>query len=175
MSVNVSVIPGDITRQPADALITAINSGGMWLGGIDSAIQRVSGSIFHAQAASHRLRDGNVVVATGGPVGEGRFSNIVFIIDDLRLPLSALVCSGLIVADKAGMKRVTLPTIRTGVMAGMVEPTVEAALQGMVKGIRIFTTTRVKSITGITIVVYNDPKSEQLLKDLLLSGAPVVD
>lgn len=174
MSVFLQVIPGDITSQSADALITAINSGGMWFGGINNAIQRVSGSVFHSQAANQQLRDGMTVLATGGPTGEGKFSNIIFIVDDLQQPLSDLICAGLGKADDAGMKKVTLPTIRTGVMAGAVEPTIDAALEQMAEGILRFTAAGAKSITDITIVVYGDPYSEQKLKDTLFGVVPGV-
>jgi O-acetyl-ADP-ribose deacetylase (regulator of RNase III) len=46
----VSVIEGDITRINADAIVTAINSAGMWFGGIDDAIQRAAGDFYHNQA-----------------------------------------------------------------------------------------------------------------------------
>lgn len=174
MSVFLQVVPGDITMQTADALITAINSGGMWFGGIDNSIQRASGSIFHSQAGSQQLSDGMVIVASGGPAGQGKFSNVVFIVDDLKQPLSDLVFEGLAKADQVGMKTVALPTIRTGVMAGVVEPTVEAALQEMADGIRRFTTEGAESITEITIVVYNDPASEQMLKGMLFGVEPKV-
>ena len=56
---SVNVVDGDITQIKADALITAINSGGMWFGGLDGAIQRSSGSMFHGQAqAAMPLTDG---------------------------------------------------------------------------------------------------------------------
>ncbi len=173
-SVFLQVVSGDITKQPVGAIITAINSSGMWFGGIDNAIQRASGSIFHSQAASMVLVDGMVVATSGGPAGDGKFSNVVFIVDDLRQPLSDLVFEGLAKADQVGMKTVALPTIRTGIQAGVVEPTVEAALQAMVEGIRRFTTEGAESITEITIVVYNDRASEETLKRMLFGVEPKV-
>lgn len=171
MSVMLDVVSGDITTRRADAIITAINSGGMWFGGVDNAIQRVSGSLFHAQAANQELHDGDVVVATGGPAGEGQFANVVFIIDDLVQPLADLVYTALMEADKAGVKTVNLPTLRTGVMAGVVEPTVGLALEALAQGILRFTP-RATSITDITIVVYGDPDSELTLKGLLFGAEP---
>jgi len=55
---------GDVASVRADALITAISSSGMWFGGIDRAIQRVAGSMFHTQALRGMpLFDGDVVYA----------------------------------------------------------------------------------------------------------------
>ena len=44
------VVEGDITRIKADAIVTAINSHGLWFGGIDGAIQRAAGNLYHCQA-----------------------------------------------------------------------------------------------------------------------------
>jgi O-acetyl-ADP-ribose deacetylase (regulator of RNase III) len=39
-----SVISGDIAQVKSDAIITAINSGGAWFGGIDRVINNVAGN-----------------------------------------------------------------------------------------------------------------------------------
>lgn len=38
---NIQVVQGDITQISVDAIMTAINSGGMWFGGVDGAIQNL--------------------------------------------------------------------------------------------------------------------------------------
>lgn len=161
---NVQIVSGDITQQPADALITAINSEGMWFGGIDGAIQRVAGSMFHAQARNAApLVDGAALLAGSIDGHRGKFANVIFIIDDLRQPLRNIVSAGLQKAEESRFAEITLPTIRTGVMAGVVEPTVEAALDEMVSAIKAFMATDPKYVRSITIVVYNDAHAERYL------------
>src|SRR3990167_1163934 len=111
---SISVVSGDIARVKADALITAINSGGAWFGGIDGVISRAAGDLFHAQAgAAMPLTDGQTVVAhSNGRAHKGAFTNVVFVVDDLRRPLREVVQSGLRAAADAGAQSVSLPTIR---------------------------------------------------------------
>jgi len=42
------VIDGDVTSVKADAVVTLINSGGAWFGGVDGAIMRVAGMHYQA-------------------------------------------------------------------------------------------------------------------------------
>lgn len=167
---SVAVVSGDITRTKADALITAINSGGMWFGGIDGVINRAAGNLFHQQAANAMpLKDGQTVVArSGGHAHDGAFANVVFVVDDLKRPLQEIIYSGLKAASNAGFKSVSLPTIRMGVMLGVVEKSVNEAVSEMTKGVRRFlgenSDTTLKSIT---FVVYNDPQTQSLLQKTL--------
>jgi len=110
----VTVAFGNIAQKKTDALITAINSGGMWFGGIDGVIQGVAGNAFHAQAAKAMpLKHGQAIVANGKGVAHGgSFSNVIFVVDDLKGPLREIVNNGLEAAANAGFKSVTLPTIR---------------------------------------------------------------
>lgn len=41
---------GDITQAYAEGLMTLVNSGRMWFGGVDSAIQKVAGHAYHQTA-----------------------------------------------------------------------------------------------------------------------------
>ena len=168
--MKINVITGDITQVRSDALITAINSGGMWFGGIDGAIMGVAGNLFHQQAkASLPLSHGDTVLAlSNGVKHRGEFSNVVFVIDDLTGALSDIIRNGLEAASNAKFKSVTLPTIRMGVMLGVVEKTREQAVDEMVKGVKRFlkwfpNTT----IECITFVVYVDPDTLDLLKHKL--------
>lgn len=165
---NVRVVSGDLTQTPSDALITAVNSGGMWFGGIDGAIQRVAGNLFHNQVAQALpLKHGSTVVAkSNDQKHNGKFGNVVFVIDDLQGPLSEVILNGLVASSKAGFKTVSLPTIRMGVMLGVVEKSKEEAVGEMVGGVaRYFDENPQTSIEGVTFVVYNDRNTEQLLKD----------
>lgn len=165
-NVQVTVKRGDITEIPADMLITAINSDGAWFGGIDDAIQRVAGPMFHNQAAAVRLRDGDTVLAKANGSHGGAFRDVVFVVDDLRRPLSQIVEASLKAADEAGATSVTLPALRTGVMAGEYESPLQAIAQAGI-GVRKFVGARPAHIRRITFVIYNDPASERALRSTL--------
>lgn len=152
------VIEGDISKVKADALITAINSGGMWFGGIDGVINRSAGNLFHSQAAAASpLRHGQVINAKGNIANQAAFANVVFVIDDLQGPLSEIIYNGLAGASKAGYRTVTLPTIRMGVMLGTVEKTVGEATRQMAEGVHRFLADEPNtSIEDVTFVVFRD-------------------
>ena len=163
----VSVVSGDIARVDVDALITAINSGGMWFGGIDGVINRAAGGLFHSQAqAAMPLTHGQTVIASSdGHAHDGAFTNVVFVVDDLQGPLHEIVRNGLKAASDAGFTSVSLPTVRLGVMLGAVEKSVEEAVQEMVKGVTVFLAENPDtSLEGITFVVYNDTGTQSLLE-----------
>lgn len=166
---SVSVVSGDIARVKADALITAINSGGMWFGGVDGVINHVAGNLFHQQAAKAMpLADGQTVVArSNGHAHDGAFTNVVFVVDDLKRSIVEVVFAGLEAADKAGFATVTLPTIRMGVMLGVVEKSAEEAVVGMGVAVRNFLKRNPTSVKNITFVVYNDRKVQSLLQNNL--------
>lgn len=163
----VTVVSGDISKVKADALITAINSGGVWFGGIDGVIGRVAGNLFHSQAGNKMpLRDGQTVVAYGNINNRGAFANVVFVVDDLERPLHEIVYDGLKAASVAGFTTVTLPTVRMGVMLGVVEKSTEQAVQEMAKGVKRFLDDySATSIKSITFVVYSDQKTQTLLEN----------
>jgi len=167
--VSVSIIAGDISRVKADAIITAINSGGMWFGGIDGVIQRMAGNLFHQQAAAMTLTDGQTIVAlSNGRAHKGAFTNVVFVVDDLKRPLHQIVFNGLKAASDAGFKSVSLPTIRMGVMLGAVEKSVDEAVGEMAKGVNMFLCKNPDTaLENIAFVVYNDQNIQLLLQKAL--------
>lgn len=127
---------GDIRTEESDALITAVNSGKMWYGGIDGAIQSAAGNWFHKQAAEKELHDLMTVVAIGArTMHKGAFNNVVFVVDDLESPLRKVIYAGLEAADKANFRTVTVPGIRLGVMLGVVEKSLEEAYGEMNAGV----------------------------------------
>jgi O-acetyl-ADP-ribose deacetylase (regulator of RNase III) len=163
----VDVLSGDITQVNADGLITAINGAGMWFGGIDGAIQRSAGNMFHAQAsAAMPLSDGQVLFAPALHSHNGRFGGVVFLVDNLERPLSELVLAGLQEAERQGLARISLPTLRTGVMAGVHE-TIDEALNEMAVAVREFVASDPVNVHVISFVVYNDSASERVLKRAL--------
>ncbi len=164
-TTTVSYIKGDISKVPADALITAINSGGMWFDGIDGVIQRCAGNLFHAQAeASMPLKHGQTVVARAKGIHRGQFANVVFVVDDLQGKLRMIVFAGLKAAADAGFTTVTLPAVRMGVMLGVVEKSPIEAATEIMSGIKMFVDQYPSALKSITLVIYNDPNSIQLLE-----------
>ena len=160
------MVDGDITQIEADAMITAINSGGMWFGGLDGAIQRSSGSMFHGQAqAAMPLTDGQVVYAPEQGSHNGRFNAVLFVVDDLRKPLYDLVTIALEGAMRRELTSVNIPTLRTGVMAGVVEPRNEALIS-LANAINDFVEKNPGKLDEINIVVYSNEGDRMLLRTL---------
>ena len=161
------MVNGDITQINADALITAINSGGMWWGGIDDAIRRVSGNMFHKQASEQMpLHDGQVVFAPATLLHNGRFDNVIFVIDELQRGIDQLVRAALDEAEARSLATVSIPTLRTGVMAGKYETHGEA-LGGLVIAIDEFVRTNPSHVKEINVVVYNNNADKNLLAGML--------
>lgn len=163
----VNVVDGDITQIKTDALITAINSGGLWWGGIDGAIQRVSGNMFHKQASAQMpLHDGQVVFAPATLLHNGRFDNVIFVVDELQRSVDQLVRAALDEAEARSLTTVNIPTLRTGVMAGAYETHGEA-LGGLVLAIDEFVRTNPSHVQQINVVVYNNNADKNLLAGML--------
>ena len=162
---------GDIAKVEADALITAINSGGLWFGGIDRVIQGVAGNLFHNQAKkANPLTDGKAIIAMrGNTAHRGAFTNVVFVVDDLQQPLRNIIYAGLRAASNSGFKTVTLPAIRMGVMLGVVEHSKQEAVDEMIAGIKKFQQERSDGLKRITLVVYGDTETEKLLSDAAIA------
>ncbi len=163
----VKVISGDISQVEANALITAINSAGLWFGGIDAVIKRSAGNLYHDQAARKMpLPLGRALVAYGGKHDNMRkFTNVVFVIDDLNRPLHEVIFDGLVAASAAGFNTVTLPTIRMGVMLGVVEKSREEAVNEMQKGVNDFLEKFPETLLKeITFVVFRDAQTQTLLE-----------
>lgn len=156
----ITILPGDITAASSDALMTLINSGGFWFGGIDGAIQRVAGPQFHQIAREqmpHPIQQGAVIFADGSHIQHrGAFRHVVFVIDDLRLPLRDLVKAGLEEVYARGLSSVSLPMMRTGVMAGKVEKTPEDVTLQMAEAIKQVADAYPGRAMKITIVIYDD-------------------
>ncbi len=159
---SVYVCEGDLTKLKVDAIVTLINSGGMWFGGLDNAISRVAGTQYHNQAQAVDLHNGQVVVAKKKGLSRGRFEDVIFVVDDLESPLGDLVYAALSAAEQQGYKSVGFPLMRTGVMLGEVEPDVAAVIQQMKAGIARFWKEGERAM-DIYIVVYDDPRSAAML------------
>ena len=163
----IQALEGDITQIPADALMTAIYSGGLWFGGIDRAIKRVAGDQFHAEALfAMPLKNLQTIVARGKDNYDGKrgFKDVIFIVDDLESSLDKVVYAGLETAHTRGYNSLLIPTIRLGIMADG-EETKEEAIRKIADGLNDFVSKYAEQtkLEDIKIVVYNDLP---LLKDI---------
>ncbi len=157
MAIKVNVIDGDIAVVPAQAIITAINSEGMWYGGIDRVITRAAGSQFHEQAAEALRADPAVKAVVCKQLGwhHGRFAEVVFVIDDLDEPLYEVVRRGLVEASQAGYERVSMPAIRFGVMRSLGGTEAEK-IDGIARAIKDQQADPANRLKEVSVVVYAD-------------------
>ena len=165
---NQTVLAGDITREvEVDAIITLVNSEGMWGGGVDRAINRVAGTSYHDQLArimqTSGLADGQVVLARGDSSRHfGSFNHVIFVVDDLASPLADLLYAGLCEAREQGFKSIGIPLMRTGVMMGVVEKNLEAVLQQMHSAFQRFAQDGDNDLE-VNVVVFDNPQAVKLL------------
>jgi O-acetyl-ADP-ribose deacetylase len=128
-STSLTLLGGDITKVPADALVAAVNSSGKWGArpnpagdweivnprSIDAAICRTSGVQFHVQALQLlNSPEGSTLLAGRQALHDGAFNHLLFVVDDWQAPLSDIILPALIAADRGGLHSVSLPLLRTG-------------------------------------------------------------
>jgi len=152
----------NIAQVQTDALITPINSLRKWFGKIDQAIVETSGHGFHQAAseylkANHKATDGSTIFVNGSTIeGNRNFKNVIFVIDDLNIPLRKLVKAGLVEAYKRNLQIVTIPLMRSGVMAGVMEKNPEQVAFEMMLGIKNAADENPESSLTAKIIVHSD-------------------
>ncbi len=173
--MQVQVRSGDITTIPVDAIVTLINSEGMWSGGVDRAINSVAGNRYHRQAgAMTPLRNQQVVVAKGDhELHLGEFDDVIFVVDDLEGPVGPLVKSALEAAKEHGYKRLAFPAIRTGVTLGVHpdEPDARTTVQAIAKATHDFYTENHNLDIVVYFVVYSNAGTQRMLAEAMLAEA----
>jgi O-acetyl-ADP-ribose deacetylase (regulator of RNase III) len=172
--MTITIRAGDIVSEPADGILTLINSSGDWFGGVDGAIKSVAGNQFHRLAEQQMpapVRQGTVIFADGSAIEHrGAFRHVIFIVDDLQLPLEDLVKAGVEAAYAHGLKSISLPMMRTGVMAGVVEKTPEEVALHIAEAIKQTADAHTGQPLSIKIVIYSDASLWQ--NRLLAAFAP---
>jgi O-acetyl-ADP-ribose deacetylase (regulator of RNase III) len=167
MTLIIDAIEGDITHEPADALITATNSRGMYLGRVDKAINSVAGNLFHNQVdRAMPLSEGQTILARGMGHG-GSFHSVLFVVDNLVRPLNRVALTALRAAESAGIHRLTLPMMRTGAQLGRVEPTAEIAVHRLAQAVKAFAASNPRSVSSIRFVIFDDGRRASLLRQKL--------
>ena len=120
------LVQGDLTAEPADAIVNAANLSLMGGGGVDGAIHRKGGpAILEASKAVRReqypdgLPTGRAVATTGGQLPARWVIHTVGPVYSAPEDRSGLLASchteALKVADELGAKTVAFPAISTGV------------------------------------------------------------
>ncbi|MFJ5173553.1 O-acetyl-ADP-ribose deacetylase [Streptomyces griseoviridis] len=126
MTITLTLVQGDITRQSADAIVNAANSSLLGGGGVDGAIHRRGGpeilAACRALRASHYgkgLATGQAVATTAGALDARWVIHTVGPVWSATEDRSALLAScyreSLRVADELGARTVAFPAISTGV------------------------------------------------------------
>ena len=156
-----SIMQGDITDQPTDAIVNAANPGLLGGGGVDGAIHRAGGRAILEEcrqivAKQGRLATGKAAITTGGnlkakyvihtvgPVWHGGTQN------EARLLASAYQES-LKLATEHGLKSVSFPSISTGVYGYPVDQAARVATGVVVAFLRERTT----SIQEVAFVLFD--------------------
>jgi O-acetyl-ADP-ribose deacetylase len=143
----ITLIEGDITEQPTDAIVNAANSSLMGGGGVDGAIHRRGGpeileecKRIRAETHPDGLQTGNAVATTAGRLPATWVIHTVGPVHSKREDRSHLLASchaaSLQIADQLGAKTVAFPAISTGVFGYPVEEAAPVAIQA----VRIATT-----------------------------------
>jgi O-acetyl-ADP-ribose deacetylase len=125
-TVQVTLHEGDITRQPADAIVNAANSSLLGGGGVDGAIHRRGGPAILAECRTLRagrftagLPTGQAVATTAGDLPARWVIHTVGPVYSLSEDRSALLAScyteSLRVADELGAEVVAFPAVSAGI------------------------------------------------------------
>lgn len=164
--IKVKVIDGDITNVLTEAIISPINSGGLWYGGIDRAIFSVAGNQYHDQVREKilttELNDLDIIIAKKTSDNRGLFKDVVFVIDDLKSSLDEVILKGLRSADNEGYRNISLPAIRTGVMKDAEKDPVT----GICNGINNFIKTA-KNIHVLNVIIYQNLELSRQIRQRL--------
>ena len=137
-----SVVQGDITHQPTDAIVNAANSGLMGGGGVDGAIHRAGGPAIleeckRIRAETGTLPTGQAVITTGGRLKARHVIHTVGPVwhggsrgePDL---LAGAYRESLKLAAENGLGSVSFPSISTGAYGYPVEDAARVALRTVV-------------------------------------------
>ncbi|MBZ4683610.1 MAG: hypothetical protein PWP46_1939 [Fusobacteriaceae bacterium] len=162
----------DVCEVESDALITAVDSKGIWCGQVDMAIRKNVGDYYHQALLGHIRQktgaslfdDGQVILVEKDEGMKTAFNNIIFVIDDLTKPLSEIVYNGLVKANEEEYKIVSMSSIRAGESFGKKEKTFEEMAKEVFKGIRKFLneTDEIK-INRLLILTYDNEEYKNLL------------
>ncbi|VVB82814.1 Uncharacterised protein [uncultured archaeon] len=168
-NTDVCVVEGDITKIPADAIITSLPPDAfLWDNSIDKVIRKAAGDHYHDQVKK-KLFDLRTIVATRGKEKHpGRFDDIIFVIDESKSSLDKIIYAGLETATQQGYHKVLLPPMRMKPV-GAVEQTAEETILRMKDGVYSFMNeySKTTKLENITFVIYDDCETAERLASFL--------
>lgn len=143
---SISLLPGDITQQDADAIVNAANAGLAPGGGVCGAIHRAGGPAIWEECKLIRQKQGPLptgqavattagrmkaryVIHTVGPVWQG---------GDREEPelLASCYREAVRVADELGLSSIAFPSISTGIFGYPVELAAPVALRAVTEALK---------------------------------------
>lgn len=137
----VRLIGGDLTKEAVDAVVNAANPSLMGGGGVDGAIHRAGGPAIledckRIVAGIGRLETGRAVITTGGNLPARHVIHTVGPVwhggerGEPQL-LADAYRNSLAVAEQKGLKRISFPSISTGVYGYPMEEAARVALRSI--------------------------------------------
>ena len=146
---------------------------------VNWVIRQLSGNYYHEQveeALTGRpiyMGDGDVCIARHDdedrPRRFGMFTDVIFVIDDLFLPLRDIVANGLLHANDSGHESIILPTPRTEMAFDMAEKSV--LVKQMIAGVSKFRRQRPHTRRCLNNVMLVELSGDTELIQLLKNGA----
>ena len=168
-NTDICVVEGDISKISADAIITSLSPDAfLWDSTIDKVIRKVAGEHYHNHVKG-KLSDLRTIVAKRGKEKhQGKFDDVLFIIDESKSSLDKIINAGLETANQQGYHRVLLPPMRIKPL-GYIEKTPEEAILKMREGIYSFMNkySSKTKLENITFVIYEDCETAEKLSSLL--------
>lgn len=136
----VTLVRGDITTQPVDAVVNAANSSLLGGGGVDGAIHRAGGPAILAECRDVRattypdgLPAGEAVATTAGDLPSRWVIHTVGPVysagEDRSAVLASAYRESLRIADELGARTVAFPAISTGVYGWPIDDGARIAVQ----------------------------------------------
>ena len=124
----------------------------------------VAGGQYHEQAqALLGQEDGQVLIASTTEPHSGAFEKVVFVVDNMALPLYDILSAGLEAAEEAGLVSVTVPAMRLGVLLNA-GGSPESKLADMVRAVNEFRG-KARSMRLISFVIFRDPDTFEALRN----------
>jgi O-acetyl-ADP-ribose deacetylase (regulator of RNase III) len=137
------LVEGDITRQPADAIVNAANSALAGGGGVDGAIHRVGGPTIMEECRSIGSCPTGQAVVTGAGNLPARYviHTVGPVWEDGRKREAELLASAygscLVKANELGLKTIVFPSLSTGAYGYPLNDAARVALRAVVDRLRI--------------------------------------
>ena len=133
--MELTVVPGDITRQEVDAVVNAANRAMRGGGGVDGAIHRAGGPAVLADCIARFPRGLETGQAGWTSAGDLPARWVIHVVGpnhaagerDRRL-LTSCYANALRVADELGARSVAFPLVSAGIYAWPLEDAVDAAV-----------------------------------------------